>query len=52
MFVSLQNDPGLSVCITTRTRLPVVSGNSFLEVMEVALRGLVIVCFLWERVVV
>lgn len=31
---------------------PVVCRDRFLEVMEVALRGLVVVCFLWERVVV
>lgn len=37
------------VCRTTM--LPVVSGDSFLEVMQVALRGL-IVCLLWQRVVV
>lgn len=39
-------------CTTTGTGLPVVGRDSFLEVMEVALRGVVVVCFLWERVVV
>lgn len=40
------------MCRATGAQLPVVSGDSFLEVMEVALRGLVVVYLLWERVVV
>lgn len=52
VFYSLQNQAELTMCRTTRTWLPVVSGDSFLEVMEVALGGLIIICLLWERVVV
>lgn len=36
----------------TRTQLPVVCRSSFLQVMEVARRGLVVVCFFWKRMVV
>lgn len=52
VLFSLQNKPVLTECGTTRAQLPVVSRDSFLEVMEVVLRGLIIVCLLWKRVVV
>lgn len=33
-------------------QVPVMSGKSFLEVVEVVLGGLVIICLLWKRMVV
>lgn len=41
-----------AVSRATWAALPVVNGASFLEVMEVMLRGLIIICLFWERMVV